>query len=66
MCFYWYFLNCFGFVFVGLFLLLCFLPIEVHIAFVCKAYLVVLNFLNFCLSGKLLISPANLSKGLAL
>ena len=31
----------------------------------CKASLVVLNSLNFCLSGKLLISPSNLKENLA-
>ena len=31
----------------------------------CKAGLVVLNSLNFCLSGKLLISPSNLKESLA-
>ena len=30
--------------------------------FWCKAFLVVLNSLNFCLSGKLLISPSNLKE----
>ena len=46
---------------VGLFLLLCFLPREVPLAFAVK---LVLNSFNFCLSGKLLISPSNLNKSL--
>ena len=49
---------------VDLFLLLCFLPREVPLAFVVKLIsvqfnLVVLNSLNFCLFRKLLISPSN-------
>ena len=36
VCSYYHFLNCFGFVFVGLFLLLCFLPREIPLAFVVK------------------------------
>ena len=31
----------------------------------CRTVLVVLNYLNFCLSGKLLISPSDLNKSLA-
>ena len=33
--------------------------------FWCKAFLVVLNSLNFCLSGKLLISLSNMNESLA-
>ena len=33
VCPYYHFLNCFGGVFVGLFLLLCFLPREVPLTF---------------------------------
>ena len=36
VCSYYHFLNCFGFVFVCLFLLLCFLPREVPLTFVVK------------------------------
>ena len=36
VCSYYHFLNCFGFVIVGLFLLLCFLRREVPLAFVIK------------------------------
>ena len=36
LCSYYHFLNCFGFVFVCLFLLLCFLPREVSLAFAVK------------------------------
>ena len=50
----------FGFVFVGLFFLLCFLSREVR-----RAGLVVVNSLNLCLSVKLLISPSNLNEILA-
>ena len=50
---------------VGLFLLLCFLPKEVPFSICCKTGLVVLTSLNFCLSGKLLISPSNLKESLA-
>ena len=55
------FLIVLGLFAVGLFLLLCFLPREVP----CKAGLVVLNSLNFCLSEKFLISPLNLKESLA-
>ena len=58
------FLFVLGLFFVSLFLLLCFLPREVPLAFVVKLIsvqfnLVVLNSLNFCLFRKLLISPSN-------
>ena len=52
-----HFLNCFGFVFVDLFFLLCFLPI-CPFSICCKAELVVLSSLNFCLSIKFLVSPS--------
>ena len=43
-----------------------FLPREVPIVFFCcKAGLVVLNSLSFCLSVKLLSSPSNLNESLA-
>ena len=51
------FLIVWGLFSVGVFLLLCFLPRGVPLAFVVKLLLVVLNSLNFCLFGKLLISP---------
>ena len=56
------FLIVLGLFSVGLFHLLCFLPREVPSAFVCKAGLVVLNSLNFCLSGNFLIYPSNLKE----
>ena len=59
------FLIVLGLFCVGLFLLLCFVPREVPLVFVTKLFLVVLNSLNFCLSGKLLISPSNLKESLA-
>ena len=59
------FLIVLGLFCVGLFLLLCFMPREVPLVFVAKLILVVLNSLNFCLSGKLLISPSNLNESLA-
>ena len=47
---------------IGLFLL-CFLPREVPLAFVVKLiFAIKLNSFNFCLSGKLLISPPNLKE----
>ena len=49
---------------VGLFLLL-FSPQRSSFSICCKAGLAVLNSLNFCLSGKLLISPPNLKESLA-
>ena len=49
------------FLWVGLFLFL----VSCLGVFCCKAGLVVLNSLNFCLSGKLLISPSNLKESLA-
>ena len=51
--------------FVGLFLLLCFLPREIPFRICCNTGLVVLNSLNFCLSEKLLISPSDLKESLA-
>ena len=59
------FLIVLGLFCVGLFLLLCFVPREVPLVFVTKLFLVVLNSLNFCLSGKLWISPSNLNESLA-
>ena len=60
------FLIVWGLFSIGLFLLLCFLPREVPLAFVVKLiFAVKLNSLNFCLSGKLLISPPNLNESLA-
>ena len=59
------FLIVLGLFSVGLFLLLCFLPREDPLVICCKAGLVVLNSLNFCLSGKLLISPSNMKENLA-
>ena len=53
---------CFGFVVVGLVLLLCFLTREVPLAFVVELVLVVLNSLSFCLSVKVLISLSNLNE----
>ena len=50
--------------FVGLVLVLGFLPREVPLVFVVKLGLV-LNFLNFRLAGKLLISLLNLNESLA-
>ena len=55
------FLSVLGLFAIGVFFLLCFLPREVSLAFSCEAGLVVLNSLNFCFSGKLLISPLNLN-----
>ena len=49
---------------VGLFLHLCFLPREVPLAFIVKAGLVLLNSLDFCLSGKF-ISPSYVNESLA-
>ena len=55
------FLIVLGLFFVGLFLLVCFLSREVLLAFFYKAGLVLLNSLNFCLSGRLLISLSNMN-----
>ena len=55
----------FGLLSVGLFLLLCFLPREVPLAFVVKLVWWCLNSLNFCLFGKLLIFPSDLKESLA-
>ena len=59
------FLIVLGLFSVGLVLLLCFLPREDPLVICCKAGLVVLNSLNFCLSGKLSISASNLNESLA-
>ena len=53
------FLTVWGLFSIGLFLLLCFLPREVPLAFVVKLVW------WCCLSGKLLISPTNLNESLA-
>ena len=53
ICSYAHILNCFGFVFVGLFLSLVFTGYVSPLSICCKAGLVVLNSLNFCLSVKL-------------
>ena len=47
-----------GLYFVGLFFLLCFLSRKVSLAFGEE----LLNFLNFCLSVKVLISPSNMNE----
>jgi len=60
-CFYCLFLNCLGLDFVDLFLLI-FLNYVSPVNICCKASLVVLNSLNFCLSTKLLISPSILNE----
>ena len=44
---------------------MCFLPREVPLAFIVKAGLVVLNSLDFCLSGKFFISPSYVNESLA-
>ena len=59
------FLIVLGLFSVSLFLLLCFLPREVPLAFIVKAGLVVLNSLSFCLSGKIFISPSYVNESLA-
>ena len=59
------FLIVWGLFSVSLFLLLCFLPREVPLAFIVKAGLVVLNSLSFCLSGKIFISPSYVNESLA-
>ena len=53
------FLIVWGLLSVGFFLLLCFLSREVPLAFVVKLVWWCLNSLNFCLSGKPLISPSD-------
>ena len=50
---------------VGLFLFLVLPAQRSSFSICCKAGLVVLNSLNFCLSGKLLISPSNLKQNLS-
>ena len=59
------FLNCFGFIFWRSFPSLVFPAQKSSFSICCKVGLVVLNSLNFCLSGKLLISPSNLKESLA-
>ena len=58
-------LSCFGFISWRSFPSLVFPAQSGSFSIYCKAGLVVLNSLNFCLSGKLLISPSNLKKSLA-
>ena len=55
----------FGVDFVDHFSSLVFLVQRNSFSICCKAGLVVLNSLNFCWSGKLLISPSNLNESLA-
>ena len=64
MCSYCHFLNCLG-CFVDLFSSLIFLHDISPFSICCKAGLVVLNSLNFCLSEKLFISPSILNEILA-
>ena len=65
ICSYYHFLNCFGSVFVGLFLLLCFPPREVPSIFVVRLFWWYCILLSSCFSLKLLISPSNLNEILA-
>ena len=62
---YYCFLNCLGFIFCRSFASLVFPVQRSSFGICCKAGLVVLSSLNFCLSGKLLISPSNLKESLA-
>ena len=64
MCSYCHFLNCLG-CFVDLFSSLIFLHDISPFSICCKAGLVVLNSLNFCLAGKVWISLSNLNESLA-
>ena len=57
--------SCFGFIFCRSFLSLVFPAQGRFFSISCKAGLVVLNSLNFCLSGKLLVFPSNLKESLA-
>ena len=59
---YYHFLNCFGFIFCRSFPFLVFPAQRCSFSIYCKAGLVVLNSLNFCLSLKLLISLSNLNE----
>ena len=59
---YYNFLNCFGFLLCGSFPSLLFSAKRSSFSICCKADLVVLNSLNFCLFVKLLISPSTLNK----
>ena len=65
MCSYCHFLNCLGFVYVDLFPSLVFPDYISPFNICCKAGLVMLNSLNFCLSEKLFISPSILNEILA-
>ena len=59
----YHFLNCLGFMFCRSSLV--FPAWRSSLRICCKAGLVVLNSLNFCLFGKLLIPPSNLNERLA-
>ena len=59
------FSNCLGLIFVDLFSSVVFIDYISPFNVCCKADLVVLNSLNFCLSEKLFISPSILSEILA-
>ena len=61
---YYHFLNCFGFIFYRSFPSIVFLAWRNSFS-ICKAGLMVLNSLNFCLSVKLLSSPSNLNENLS-
>ena len=58
------FSQCFGFIFYRSFPSLMFPVQRSSFSICCKGGLVVPNSLNFCLSGKLLISPSNLKESL--
>ena len=57
--------SCFRFIFCQVFFFSCVSCLEKLFQHFCKAGLVVLNSLNFCLSVKLLIFPSNLNESLA-
>ena len=59
------FLNCVGFIFCRSFPSFVFLAQRSSFSICCKAGLVVLNSLNFCLSGKILISASYLKESLS-
>ena len=61
----YYFLNYFRFILCKSFPSLVSLTQRCSFSIYCKAGLGVLNSLNFCLSGKLFISPSNLNESLA-
>ena len=60
-----FFLICFGFILCSSFPSLVFPAQRSSFSIYCKAGLILLNSLNFCLSGKLLISLSNLKGSLA-